>query len=746
MKAHIKNLNDIKITACTIAKNEEKTIARSINSYKKYVDEIIVVDTGSDDNTVKIAKELGAKIINFKWCNDFAAAKNAGLDAASGDWIIYLDADEYFAGDTCRNVRTAITEAINQNKNAVGCRMENYDQDTGVNIADGFSVRIFEKGARYQYAVHEELFNPKGIYVLTVDKTIFYLRHSGYSSKIVAEKCRRNLDIMLKELEELTDDRRRITYYSYISDSYFGINDYKESIKYAKMYLKESEEKNIRILGCEIKPYMNIIQGMETMKEDPEKISAYVTEFLEKFQDCPEAHHEAGRNYRRLFMFNAALDEFKKALDMAENYSGVYIDTVSAKKAVVYNECGMCCEAMQNTVEAINYYFKAYKEDTDYQSALFNLIRVIRGMPDSEVDSFIKSLYAGVSPIKHLAVLSALMSHYMAPQIIECYAAYRTDKKDDPINADVTAFVMAGKGNFKSAAEMFLFNYKSAKNGNTLARCLICAALSNYGTIIDELRKECTDTQLFTFGFADKKSLGNRDLYDIALLLAECRNMGQADFAMQRLCAMEKQLSGKELLRLSYFLADAYFFEAALYAARNADLSAKAIFMQGYCLYNLHRYNEAADLLLLARHLRLDFSYIEDIYNRVAAVKENAQGNQPDDLSTLKSLITQEIESGDIKRAVIDIAKYKRIAEPDAEIFAAEALAMYYMGDYKAAAVAVQCGLLKDDKNLDLLYNAGCIYEKLGNKRQAASMYKKALKYCTDAGLTAEIEQMLKAL
>lgn len=747
MKAHIKNPYNIKITACTITKNEEKTIARSINSYKKYVDEIIIVDTGSTDNTVKIAKSLGAKIINFKWCNDFAAAKNAGLDAATGDWIIFLDADEYFADDTCKKVRAVIAEAIRQNKNAVGCRMENYDQDTGVNLVEGFSVRIFEKGTRYRYPVHEEIYNPKGVNVLTVGKSYFYLKHSGYSSKIIAKKCKRNLDIMLKELDELSDERRRIIYYSYISDSYFGINKLNEAIKYAKMYLEGSKEKNIRILGCELRPYMNIIQGMETLKEDPEKIVPYATEFLETFPDSPEAHFEAGRSYRRMFMFNAALDELNKAVEMAKNYSGVYVDTVDAKKASVYNECGMCCEALHNPAKAMDYYYKAYNEGNDYQSALFNLIRLVRNMPAEEVDSFIRSLYAGVSQKKHLAVLAALMTHYMVPQIIECYAAYRMDKKDDPINGEVTAFVMAGKGNFKSAAEMFLLSYKVSKSKNTLARCLICAVLSNDSEAIEEIRKDCSKPRLFMFGLADKKpQLKNKDLYDIATLLAECRNMGQADFAMQRLEAMAEQLSGKELLRLSRFLADTFFFEAALYAARHADLSAKAIFMQGYCLYNLHRYNEAIDLLLLARHLHLEPSYINDIYNRIKAIKESAPVDKPNDLSALKTLITQEIESGNIEKAVMDIEEYKELAEPDADIYAAEASAMYYIGEYKRAAVAVQCGLLKDDKNVDLLYNAGCIFEKLGNKKRATSMYKKALKYCTDAELTTEIEQMIKAL
>ena len=102
----------IKLSACTITKNEALNIGKSIDSYKDYVDEIIVVDTGSIDETIEIAESKGAKVLKFEWKNDFSAAKNFALDHASGDWIIFLDADEWFDGDTAKNIRAAIENAI----------------------------------------------------------------------------------------------------------------------------------------------------------------------------------------------------------------------------------------------------------------------------------------------------------------------------------------------------------------------------------------------------------------------------------------------------------------------------------------------------------------------------------------------------------------------------------------------------------------------------------------------------------
>jgi tetratricopeptide (TPR) repeat protein len=82
------------LSLCMIVKNEATTLARCLASAKPYVDELIVVDTGSTDNTIEIAKSFGAEIYTFEWCNDFAAARNYTLAKASGHWVLILDADE----------------------------------------------------------------------------------------------------------------------------------------------------------------------------------------------------------------------------------------------------------------------------------------------------------------------------------------------------------------------------------------------------------------------------------------------------------------------------------------------------------------------------------------------------------------------------------------------------------------------------------------------------------------------------
>jgi len=85
------------ISLCMIVKNEEAYIQNCLESVRPIVSEIVVIDTGSTDRTVDIAHAAGAQIYTFKWCDDFAAARNFSLTMASGDWILVLDADEMIA-------------------------------------------------------------------------------------------------------------------------------------------------------------------------------------------------------------------------------------------------------------------------------------------------------------------------------------------------------------------------------------------------------------------------------------------------------------------------------------------------------------------------------------------------------------------------------------------------------------------------------------------------------------------------
>ncbi|MBI3818747.1 MAG: glycosyltransferase [Planctomycetes bacterium] len=97
-----------RISLCMIVKNEEKDLGECIESARGAFDEAIIVDTGSTDHTKNVAAALGANVIDFPWIDDFAAARNCALNAATGGWVLVLDADERLSKDAAAEIRRAV--------------------------------------------------------------------------------------------------------------------------------------------------------------------------------------------------------------------------------------------------------------------------------------------------------------------------------------------------------------------------------------------------------------------------------------------------------------------------------------------------------------------------------------------------------------------------------------------------------------------------------------------------------------
>ena len=150
---------DIRISACYIVRDDAVHLKKSIESLKAAVDELIVVDTGSRDDTVAAAKSYGAAVHEAAWTDDFAAARNAALSHVTGDWVIFIDADEYFSAETRGNLRTAIEMADADDGEVLLVPWHNIDEMTGETLLDSYAPRIFRRRAGRHYIghIHEEL-------------------------------------------------------------------------------------------------------------------------------------------------------------------------------------------------------------------------------------------------------------------------------------------------------------------------------------------------------------------------------------------------------------------------------------------------------------------------------------------------------------------------------------------------------------------------------------------------------------
>lgn len=208
------------ISASLIVRNEERYLEGCLASLDGQVDEIVVVDTGSTDKTTKIAQSFGVKLLHWPWTGDFSAARNCALEAASADWILYIDADERL-------------------RLPAGVRLPSY---LAGKIAAAASVQFMPRSGftryreprlflnrsdiRFRGKIHEtvmpdvdRLCRAHGFTVIPTEAMIDHLGYDGSQD----HKHPRNLPLLLAELEEGHD---RVYYYYHLAETYADLGDF----------------------------------------------------------------------------------------------------------------------------------------------------------------------------------------------------------------------------------------------------------------------------------------------------------------------------------------------------------------------------------------------------------------------------------------------------------------------------------------------------------------------------------------
>ena len=192
------------VSACMIVKNEQDLLGDCLASIRDWVDEIIVVDTGSSDGTVKIAESYGARVYHHPWECDFSKARNQSLSYATCDWIFIVDADERIYSDDVPHLQKLLKDERAQ---VISINVYNVygDGDTGVTFLP--STRLFRRslGLRYDGIVHNVLVYPETQPIL---RTGIRLRHLGYGldKEKMRKKFARSKELLEKQLAEAPDN------------------------------------------------------------------------------------------------------------------------------------------------------------------------------------------------------------------------------------------------------------------------------------------------------------------------------------------------------------------------------------------------------------------------------------------------------------------------------------------------------------------------------------------------------------
>lgn len=334
------------LSFCTIVKNESANLARCLESIKPYVDEIVLVDTGSTDDTIAIAQQYGATIGHFEWCNDFAAARNHALSLVTGDWVLVLDADEELVVyDSLFRDRWLTTEApaiygLN--------RLDLFEVE---DIASSIHPRLYQKlpGIHYVGRYHEQLCTNADIPLTMSLIDAIEIKHYGNSDADILRKNRtRDIPILEQMRAEESLDLWRL---DCLARKYEKVG---QSDKAQDCYVEALDRLLPQLLGGDppdnffwIPTLLDMLGSRALTAEDLETAQLICQRGLEWCPHFPPLNYLTGELLMHLGFPKGAIAYFQYCLQMGEDGSYYRGDPVPVSFMQTFPAYGLGCAYLQ---------------------------------------------------------------------------------------------------------------------------------------------------------------------------------------------------------------------------------------------------------------------------------------------------------------------------------------------------------------------------------------------------------------
>lgn len=303
------------ITVCMIVKNEERTLGKCLESVRPFVEEIVIVDTGSTDRTIEIARQYTDLVYHFEWINDFSAARNESLKYAAGKWILILDADDHMEAKDILELRERLSNEVPKPDIAYQIPyMSLVGKARDASISQSFAVRIFPNrmGIWFHRPIHEQVMSDRGLKMKAVPLPI-PIYHSGYLDDAVEgkKKHERNMSIFNEMIKTKT-----LTSYDYYTIG----NEYLVSQEFDKSWA--AYEQAIASIAMD-DPWQEpmLVSMLDILLQQQRYHDAwhFIQERMGLLLDYADIRCLLAITLHRLGFLEQAKLEFKKALQSAED-------------------------------------------------------------------------------------------------------------------------------------------------------------------------------------------------------------------------------------------------------------------------------------------------------------------------------------------------------------------------------------------------------------------------------------------
>ncbi len=296
----------IPISVCIITKNEADHLQKCLEALQPYPFEVVVVDTGSTDDTMDIARRYTDRIYEFEWIDDFAAARNFAAACASHDLLFPIDSDEILTALDWDQLQAAVTahpESVGNVK-----RLDYYETDAELRRYDVMIERIYDR-RYYQFrgAIHEALIPVTDIAYTSYEAPVV-IDHTGYlgNTEQLRKKAERNLALLEKEVAKNPDDPYP---YFQTAQAYLLMRDREHACSYFQSAIERDPPPTADYTRMLINNYGHCLLDLDRPEEAVALLSYY-----EHYDDCMDYLCMIGLVYMMIGQPLRALPEFIKAI------------------------------------------------------------------------------------------------------------------------------------------------------------------------------------------------------------------------------------------------------------------------------------------------------------------------------------------------------------------------------------------------------------------------------------------------
>jgi glycosyltransferase involved in cell wall biosynthesis len=345
----------LQLSASLIVRDEEKFLEGCLRSLQGIVDEIVVVDTGSSDNTRNIALDFDARVSDFAWNSDFSAARNAALDLCRGEWILYIDADERARPCDVARLKDLLSDPSNAGLHVRFQGRPGY--------SPYWEMRLFRNhpAIRFVGSIHETIWPALERFQLSEGAGIGYssleLDHFGYEGD-QRHKFERNIPMLLSYIEQ---NPKRVYHWCHLAQMYEGMGDDAASVAALEEGLRYSRKKTMT-LPEDCSPYMGLIRRRISLKENFEDL---LDEGLRRFPEQLQLHWYRGRQLMDREDYLGAIAVLQELIQRGEarDFDGPYGYDLRIFEEFAFDALATCFFKLGRYADAERYYERAAKCD-----------------------------------------------------------------------------------------------------------------------------------------------------------------------------------------------------------------------------------------------------------------------------------------------------------------------------------------------------------------------------------------------